>query len=156
MKAWLTVAAVLLVPACSYAQAAPAAPVAKPCEELKSEIAAKLDAKGVKSYSLEIVPKDQDAEGKEVGSCEGGTKKIMYRRTAAPPQTPAPQGTPKRTSQTLTPRLTLVARPCEAAKNRRPPSWFQRIGRPSRPAHVLKADYSSRLEEDRRRRRFAS
>jgi uncharacterized protein DUF1161 len=83
MKTWLTLAAVLLVPACGYAQGA------KPCEELKSEIAAKLDAKGVKSYSLEIVAKDQDAEGKAVGSCEGGTKKIMYRRGAAPGQSAA-------------------------------------------------------------------
>jgi hypothetical protein len=83
MRPWLVLAAVLFVPACSYAQAA------KPCEELKSEIATKLDAKGVKSYSLEIVPKDQDVEGKMVGSCEGGTKKIVYRRTATPPQSPA-------------------------------------------------------------------
>jgi hypothetical protein len=83
MKTWLTLAAILFVPACSYAQAA------KPCEELKSEIASKLDAKGVKSYSLEIVAKDQDAEGKVVGTCEGGTKKIVYRRTATAPQTPA-------------------------------------------------------------------
>ena len=77
MKVWIALAAVLIVPACSDAQAA------KPCEELKTEIAAKLDAKGVKAYSLEIVAKDQDAEGKQVGSCEGGTKKIMYRRGAA-------------------------------------------------------------------------
>ncbi len=83
MKAWITLAAVLFVPACSYAQ------TAKPCEELKSEIAAKLDAKGVKSYSLDIAPKDQDVEGKVVGTCEGGTKKIVYRRTATPPQSPA-------------------------------------------------------------------
>jgi hypothetical protein len=83
MKAWITLAAVLFVPACSYAQAA------KPCEELKSEIAAKLDAKGVKSYSLEIAPKDQDVEGKAVGTCEGGSKKIVYRKTATPPQSPA-------------------------------------------------------------------
>ena len=83
MKTWLTLAAILFVPACSYAQAA------KPCEELKSEIATKLDAKGVKSYSLEIVLKDQDTEGKVVGNCEGGTKKIVYRRTATAPQSPA-------------------------------------------------------------------
>jgi hypothetical protein len=83
MKVWITLAALLFVSACSYAQ------VAKPCEELKSEIATKLDAKGVKSYSLEIVPKDQDMEGKVVGSCEGGTKKIVYRRTATAPETPA-------------------------------------------------------------------
>ena len=84
MKVWLTLAAMLVVPACSHAQAA------KPCEELKTEIAAKLDAKGVKAYTLEIVAKEQDAEGKAVGSCEGGTKKIMYRRgAAAPTQTAA-------------------------------------------------------------------
>jgi len=83
MRMWLTLAAILSVPACSYAQAA------KPCEELKSEIASKLDARGVKSYSLEIVPKDQETDGKVVGGCEGGTKKIVYRRTAAAPQSPA-------------------------------------------------------------------
>jgi hypothetical protein len=62
----------------------------KPCEELKSEIAAKLDAKSVKGYTLEIVAKDKDAEGKVVGSCENGTKKIMYLKTATPAKTPAP------------------------------------------------------------------
>jgi Protein of unknown function (DUF1161) len=76
MRTWLTVAAVLFVPACSYAQGP------KACEELKSEIAAKLEAKGAKSYTLEIVPKEQDAEGKVVGTCGGGAKKIVYRKTA--------------------------------------------------------------------------
>jgi hypothetical protein len=62
----------------------------KPCEVLKSEIAKKLDANGAKAYTLEIVAKDKDAEGKVVGSCEGGTKKIIYFKTATPPKTPAP------------------------------------------------------------------
>jgi hypothetical protein len=70
----LAIAAVLIVPTCSYAQGA------KACEELKTEIAAKLDAKGVKGYTLEIVAKDADAPGKSVGTCEGGTKKIMYSK----------------------------------------------------------------------------
>jgi hypothetical protein len=52
----------------------------KKCEELKSEIAAKLDAKGVKGYMLEIIPADQVKDQKIVGSCEGGTKKITYTR----------------------------------------------------------------------------
>ena len=52
----------------------------KPCEELKSEIDAKLQAKGVKSYSLEIVPNENVKEGKVVGTCDGGTKKIVYKR----------------------------------------------------------------------------
>jgi hypothetical protein len=52
----------------------------KPCEELKSEIAAKLDAAGVKSYSLDIVASDKVGEAKVVGSCDAGTKKITYAR----------------------------------------------------------------------------
>jgi outer membrane lipoprotein-sorting protein len=84
MKLLATIGVLLFVPACAHAQAA------KPCEELKTEIAAKLDAKGVKSYTLEIVAKDKDAEGKVVGTCGGGTMKIMYKREAAPAETPAP------------------------------------------------------------------
>jgi hypothetical protein len=80
MKALLTIAAVLVLPACSYAQGP------KACEDLKSEIAAKLDAKGVKSYSLDIVAKDAEVtDGKVVGTCEGGTKKIVYKKTTTPP-----------------------------------------------------------------------
>lgn len=55
----------------------------KDCEELKKEIADKLDAKGVKNYTLTIVAagdvKDTDKD-KVVGSCDGGTKKILYTR----------------------------------------------------------------------------
>ncbi len=54
---------------------------AKPCEELKSEIAAKLDEKCVKSYTLEILANDKVAsEAKVVGSCDGGSNKITYER----------------------------------------------------------------------------
>ena len=52
----------------------------KSCEELKAEIAAKLDAKGVAGYSLEIVDKGTAAGGKVVGTCEKGTKEIVYKR----------------------------------------------------------------------------
>jgi len=94
----LTTIAVLLFAAASAGAQAPQAPQtpqaplgAKPCEELKTEIAAKLDAKGVKSYTLEIVDKDKEAEGKVVGTCGGGTKKIVYLRASALPQTAAPE-----------------------------------------------------------------
>ncbi len=70
---------------------------AKPCEDLKSEIAKKLDAKGVQNYTLDIVAKDKEAEGKEVGTCEGGTKKIVYTRGAAAEKaTPAPAAAEKK------------------------------------------------------------
>ncbi|HSS99149.1 MAG TPA: DUF1161 domain-containing protein [Terriglobales bacterium] len=78
MRSLITVAGLLLaVSVCAYA--------AKPCEELKDEITKKMDAKGVKGYLLEIVSRDQvkDGEGKVVGSCDGGTKKIVYTRAAA-------------------------------------------------------------------------
>ena len=52
----------------------------KPCDELKSEIAAKIDANGVPQYSLEIVDKGTASDGEVVGSCEGGTKDIVYKR----------------------------------------------------------------------------
>ena len=54
----------------------------KGCEELKTEIAAKLDAKGVKNYTLTIVDEKEVKEtDKVVGSCEGGTKRITYTRS---------------------------------------------------------------------------
>jgi len=60
--------------------AAANAQAVKPCEELKTEIAAHLDAKGVKNYRLDVVGRDEVGDKKVVGSCEGGTKKIVYKR----------------------------------------------------------------------------
>ncbi len=53
---------------------------AKSCDELKTEIAAKMDPKGVKGYTLEAVDNDQVKDAKVVGSCGGGTKKIVYKK----------------------------------------------------------------------------
>jgi len=52
----------------------------KACEELKSEIAAKLDAKNVTGYTLDIVETDKVGDAKVVGTCEGGAKKITYTK----------------------------------------------------------------------------
>lgn len=52
----------------------------KPCDELKAEIAAKLDAKGVKGYTLEIVAPENVKDAKVVGSCDGNTRRIIYKR----------------------------------------------------------------------------
>jgi hypothetical protein len=53
---------------------------AKSCEELKTEVAAKLDAKGVKGYALELVSSDKVGDAKVVGSCDGGKKKLTYAK----------------------------------------------------------------------------
>jgi len=60
--------------------ALPALAQVKPCEELKSEIEAKIKNNGVKDFTLTIVDKDQAEDGKVVGTCDGGTKKIVYKR----------------------------------------------------------------------------
>lgn len=63
---------------------------AKPCDELKTEIAGKLDAKGVAGYTLDVVANDQVGDQTVVGSCNGGTQKITYKRgSGASTPTPA-------------------------------------------------------------------
>lgn len=76
MKVLIAVVASLLI-------AAPALAQRKDCNELKAEIDAKIKQNGVKEFSLEVVPNDQVKEGMGaavVGSCDGGTKKIVYKR----------------------------------------------------------------------------
>jgi hypothetical protein len=60
--------------------AASPAMAGKSCDELKVEIEAKLTAKGVKNFTLTVVPNESVKDQKVVGSCEGGTKKIIYKR----------------------------------------------------------------------------
>jgi hypothetical protein len=52
----------------------------KSCDELKAEIEAKVKAKGVKAFSVDIVATADVKDAKVVGSCEGGAKKIVYKR----------------------------------------------------------------------------
>jgi hypothetical protein len=73
MKSLFAVVASMLI-------ALPALAQVKPCEELKSEIEAKIKNNGVKDFTLTIVDKDQAEDGKVVGTCDGGTKKIVYKR----------------------------------------------------------------------------
>jgi hypothetical protein len=53
----------------------------KDCGELKGEIEAKIKANGVEKFTLDVVDKDAQADGKVVGTCDGGTKKIVYKRS---------------------------------------------------------------------------
>jgi hypothetical protein len=73
----------LLIAALTLATAAAHA-AAKPCDELKAEIAAKLDEKGVKHYEIAAVENDKVAEkgegAKVIGSCDGGARKLTYVR----------------------------------------------------------------------------
>jgi hypothetical protein len=69
----------LAIIGCTLATSALAAP--KSCEELKAEIEAKIQANNVSSYTLEIVTNDEvHDQNMVVGSCENGTKKIIYQK----------------------------------------------------------------------------
>ncbi|HKQ87776.1 MAG TPA: DUF1161 domain-containing protein [Candidatus Acidoferrales bacterium] len=81
MKTLIAIGVLLAAPAFAHAQG-------KSCDDLKAEIAKKIEANGVKTYSLDIVYKDAQSDGKVVGTCGGGTKKIVYSKTA--PSTEAP------------------------------------------------------------------
>jgi hypothetical protein len=52
----------------------------KSCDDLKGEIEAKIKKNGVDKFSLDVVDKDAQSEGKVVGTCDGGAKKIVYKR----------------------------------------------------------------------------
>jgi hypothetical protein len=58
----------------------PALAQRKDCGELRGEIEAKIKANGVEKFTLDVVDKDAQADGKVVGTCDGGTKKIVYKR----------------------------------------------------------------------------
>jgi hypothetical protein len=82
MRSLVTVTLLLFAAVCANA--------AKPCEDMKAEIAKKLEANNVKNYSLDIVPTEKVKDTQRVvASCEGGTKKIVYNRTATPAAKPA-------------------------------------------------------------------
>lgn len=71
-----TIFAALFIVACANSFATP-----KPCEELKTEIATKIDATKAKgAYSLDIVESGKAGSAKVVGSCDKGAKKITYAK----------------------------------------------------------------------------
>jgi hypothetical protein len=75
MKTWM-------LAACAALMIAPAmaADKQKDCNELKAEIDAGLQKKGVKDYTLDVVEADKAGETKVVGNCEGGKKKVTYHK----------------------------------------------------------------------------
>lgn len=84
MKMWTAGTALLFVATRGFAQTAETAPAArKSCDDLKAEITKKLEAKGVASFTLDVVEKGKEGDGKVVGGCDGGAKSIVYSRGAA-------------------------------------------------------------------------
>jgi len=74
---------VMLVPAIALALAAAPALAGTSCDDVKAAIAAKIEKKGVKDYTLEAVKKGEEGDRKVVGTCGGGTMVIVYKRGKA-------------------------------------------------------------------------
>src|SRR5260221_6848550 len=76
MKSFISIAGSLLI-------SSPVLWQGQPCEELKGEIDAKIKNNGVPAFTTTIVDKDVAEDGKVVGTCDGGSKKIVYKRGEA-------------------------------------------------------------------------
>ena len=55
----------------------PVTALARDCNEVKAEIDAKITARGVTGYFLQVVDTPNAKEGKIVGTCGGGAKQIV-------------------------------------------------------------------------------
>jgi hypothetical protein len=63
---------------------------AENCEALRAQIESKIGAAGVTRFAVLTVDANAPAAGQVVGSCELGTKKIVYQREAGSAPAPAP------------------------------------------------------------------
>jgi hypothetical protein len=67
--------AVALAAACCTA---PSFAAGKDCEQLRSEVVRRYEAGGIASPEIQLLPSSAATSGKVVGSCELGTKKLVY------------------------------------------------------------------------------
>ncbi len=74
-----------MVPAASMALAAGAQAQTLACDLLKAEMAARIEASGVRGYALEAVPAGTPVppDARVIGNCETGAYKLLYRRWGA-------------------------------------------------------------------------
>jgi hypothetical protein len=54
------------------------------CDTIRSQIEAKIRASGVANFTLSTVEADARTTGRVVGTCDFGTKKIVYVASSAP------------------------------------------------------------------------
>lgn len=89
----------LLPAACGVLAAGAQAQGGTACDQVKETLAARIEATGVRGYSLDVVPANEPAPpgSKSIGTCAGGVNKVLYRRFALVPAasasaapTPAP------------------------------------------------------------------
>ena len=83
--------------------AIPTAALARDCNEVKAEIDAKIKAKGVMNYVLQIVNGPDVKDGQIVGNCELGAKRIVYFKEPNGKNALRPGSTSPKQAQPLSP-----------------------------------------------------
>ncbi|MET3477888.1 DUF1161 domain-containing protein [Variovorax atrisoli] len=78
----------------ALAGAAVSAHAAEDCEALRTRIEQKIAASGVARFTVTVVDANASADGQVVGSCELGTKKVVYLKDAGAAPAPAPASIP--------------------------------------------------------------
>ena len=94
--------ALALVAACG---AAPSFAAGKDCEQLRAEVVRRYEAGGIASPDVQLVPSSAATSGKVVGTCELGSKKLVYA-AAQPASRPAPSPAGAKPAATGAPILT--------------------------------------------------
>ncbi|MGR4872004.1 DUF1161 domain-containing protein [Variovorax sp. LARHSF232] len=59
------------------------------CDAIRAQIDAKVRATGVTDFSLAVLEANAQADGRVVGSCDLGTRKIVYQKTSSPGVSPS-------------------------------------------------------------------
>lgn len=57
----------------------------KDCDQLRAQIEAKLHSRGVQGFSLDIVEAGDTGSARVVGTCDGGSHRIVYARGGGRP-----------------------------------------------------------------------
>jgi Protein of unknown function (DUF1161) len=83
--------------------AIPVVALARDCNEVKAEIDAKIKAKGVMNYVLQIVNGPDVKEGQIVGNCDAGAKRIVYFKEASGKELLQPRSTSPKQAQPISP-----------------------------------------------------
>lgn len=82
------------------------------CEDIRTRIDAKIKTTGVEKYALTIVDTAASAPGKVVGSCDLGSRKIVYNKDSSANPTPAAPPAPIR-SKTPSPNSSTILTECK-------------------------------------------
>jgi Protein of unknown function (DUF1161) len=86
---------------------------ANTCDALRAQIDAKIRASGVARFTLSTVEADAKVNGRVVGTCDLGTRKIVYAQDASPAATATGSSNPAAQPSPARPRNETILTECK-------------------------------------------